>query len=204
MAKSDRNSVNYETVVESNAMEDHLLRYNRLWFWQAAATEFGNGELYEVTGYAGLTSEVDTILEGRYVDYMGIPVTKELKTFLEECQQPASIKTVPYDINVDAYTYGIKGWKEMTSTSPSRRHLGHYKAAFACKETTKLHVRMLNLLIKYGFAPDRWCISVTPLIEKQAGKPFLTRLRVIHLFEADYNLCPMVVLGNLEYKLKCN
>jgi hypothetical protein len=27
-----------------------------------------------------------------------------------------------------------------------------------------------------------------PLIEKDEGKPYLTRLRVIHLFNADYNL----------------
>jgi hypothetical protein len=44
---------------------------------------------------------------------------------------------------------------------------------------------MLNLSIMQGFAPTQWTQSVTPLIEKDEGKPYLTRLRVIHLFEAD-------------------
>jgi hypothetical protein len=36
MAQSDRYSVNYETVLESKATEDHLLWYNRKWFTQAS------------------------------------------------------------------------------------------------------------------------------------------------------------------------
>jgi hypothetical protein len=52
----------------------------------------------------------------------------------------------------------------------------------------QIHVDMINLPITYGFAPERWTRSVTPLIEKDEGLPLLTHLRVIHLFEADYNL----------------
>jgi hypothetical protein len=41
---------------------------------------------------------------------------------------------------------------------------------------------------QYRFAPKRWCTSVTVMIEKDPGNPRIERLRVIHLFEADYNL----------------
>ena len=54
---------------------------------------------------------------------------------------------------------------------------------------------MINLPITYGFAPERWTHSVMPLIEKDEGLPFLTRLRVIHLFEADYNLFLKLIYG---------
>jgi hypothetical protein len=33
------------------------------------------------------------------------------------------------------------------------------------------------------------------MIEKDDGKPYLTRLRVIHLFEADYNLFLKILFG---------
>ena len=36
---------------------------------------------------------------------------------------------------------------------------------------------------------------VTPLIEKDEGKPYLTCLQVIHLFEADYNLFLKILYG---------
>ena len=54
---------------------------------------------------------------------------------------------------------------------------------------------MLNIPIVSGFAPDRWLISVTLLIEKDEGLPYLTCLRVIHLFEADYNLFLKLIYG---------
>jgi hypothetical protein len=54
---------------------------------------------------------------------------------------------------------------------------------------------MINFPITYGFAPERWTRSVTPLIEKDEGMPLLTRLRVIHLFEADYNLFLKIIYG---------
>jgi hypothetical protein len=67
---------------------------------------------------------------------------------------------------------------------------------------------MINFPIIYGFAPERWTRSVTSLIEKEEGMPYLTRLRVIHLFEADYNLFIKIIYGrrmvqNGERKQPC-
>ena len=62
-------------------------------------------------------------------------------------------------------------------------------------EVAQLHVDMINFPTTYGFAPERWTRSVTPLIEKEEGMPYLTRLRVIHLFEADYNLLLKIIYG---------
>jgi hypothetical protein len=59
---------------------------------------------------------------------------------------------------------------------------------------------MINFPITYGFAPERWTRSVTPLIEKDEGMPLLTRLRVIHLFEADYNLFLKIIYGRRMVK----
>jgi hypothetical protein len=47
---------------------------------------------------------------------------------------------------------------------------------------------MMNIAIKNGIALDRWCKSVTVMIEKDTSVPAIHRLRIIHLYEADYNL----------------
>ncbi|KAI2493431.1 hypothetical protein MHU86_21130 [Fragilaria crotonensis] len=148
MAQSDKTSVEYTTILDSEEIEHELMTYNRAWFRQAHETPFGHGELYDMVGYDGLTEEADNIK-----------------------------------------------WKESTSTSPSGRHLGHYRTAILDDQVAALHTDMLNLPIQYGFAPDRWTSSVTPMIEKDDGKPYLTRLRVIHLFEADYNLFLKILFG---------
>jgi hypothetical protein len=206
MAQADKHSVTYDTVLDCDTIESELLQYNRTWFRQATDTPFGNGELFHLLGYDGLTEEASAIVSGTCISYMGIPMSRELQTFLEECRRPGSVKEVSSFITIDAFTETVKEWKETTSTSPSGRHLGHYKTALLNDRLLALYVDMLNLPITYGFAPERWTHSITPLIEKDEGKPFLTRLRVIHLFEADYNLFLKLVYGKrmVRNAEKCN
>jgi hypothetical protein len=54
---------------------------------------------------------------------------------------------------------------------------------------------MTNLPLKYGFAPARWCKSVSVMIAKDTGSSKIERLRVIHLFEADYNFTLKLLWG---------
>jgi hypothetical protein len=43
MAQSDKTSVTYDTILDCDAIEVELLRYNREWFRQAKETPFGLG-----------------------------------------------------------------------------------------------------------------------------------------------------------------
>ena len=195
MAQYDKHSVAYNTILDCDAIEGELLRYNRLWFRQASETPFGHGELFDLVGEAGLTEEATAIVSGDCISYMGIEMSRELQIFLEECKRPSTVNIIEHAISRADFTKAVKDWKESTSTSPSGRHLGHYRTAILDADVTGLHTDLLNIPIEYGFAPERWTHSVTPLIEKDAGHPYLTRLHVIHLFEADYNLFLKLVYG---------
>ena len=46
---------------------------------------------------------------------------------------------------------------------------------------------MCELPVKYGFASKRWAHALKLMLEKNQGKPRVSRLRLIHLLEADYN-----------------
>jgi hypothetical protein len=96
-----------------------------------------------------------------------------------------------------------KFWPESTTTSPSGRHLGHYRALLpglrtATKQGQKLdsmridlvrlHHQMLNYALRNGHSFQRWKKVVNVMLEKDPGNPKIHRLRVIHLYEADYNL----------------
>ena len=74
-----------------------------------------------------------------------------------------------------------------TSTSPSGRHLGHYKAIIQNKTLLTYLTKYLNLILEKGLVLTRWCNAVNIMIEKDKGQPKITRLRIIHLFEADLN-----------------
>ena len=200
MAQSEKNSVTYATILDCDAIEEELARYNREWFRQAKDTPFGNGELFDLVGFDGLTEPATNIVEGECMDHMGIPMSRELQVFLEECRRPDSVKMISTTITNEQFISSVKDWKESTSTSPSGRHLGHYRTAILDSDVADLHTQLLNLPIANGFAPERWTHSVTPLIEKDSGRPYLTRLRVIHLFEADYNLFLKIIFGRRMVK----
>ena len=91
-------------------------------------------------------------------------------------------------ITEDDIKKGFKSWKESTTTSPSGRHLGHYKALIQDPLLLTCMCKFLNIAISRGISIPRWCQAVNVLIEKDHGQPRINRLRIIHLFEADYNL----------------
>ena len=59
------------------------------------------------------------------------------------------------DLTVQQFILEIKIWKETTSTSPSGRHLGHYKAIIGDTTLAQIFTTMTALPLKYGVAPKR-------------------------------------------------
>ena len=98
-------------------------------------------------------------------------------------------------ITVQQFISGIKIWKETTSTSPSGRHLGHYKAIIRDENLAQTFTTMTSLPLQYGFAPKRWTTAIQVVLPKDAGAPKLTRLRNINILEADYNLILRTIWG---------
>jgi hypothetical protein len=47
--------------------------------------------------------------KGNHVDEMGIPMSKEMRTFLLKMRRPANVEDIESAILTDGYTYGIKG-----------------------------------------------------------------------------------------------
>jgi hypothetical protein len=107
---------------------------------------------------------------------------------------------------LEEYKGKIQKWDEHTSTSPgSNMHLGHLKAYWArhnfakdSDEEAELesirenilrgHLILLNYALQFGYSFDYWKMVVNAMLEKDPGTPKIHRLRVIHLYEADYNL----------------
>ncbi|KAG7374543.1 hypothetical protein IV203_013638 [Nitzschia inconspicua] len=101
----------------------------------------------------------------------------------------------------------MKVWNENTSTIPSGMHLGHYKAIIKpfpvpenydyedpdkpplCEDLrndlVQGQLQLVKYAIKHSYCYNRWSKVATFMIQKEPGN---TRLRVIHLCEADFNL----------------
>jgi endonuclease/exonuclease/phosphatase family metal-dependent hydrolase len=120
-------------------------------------------------------------------------------------------------ISFDDFIKGFLKWKESTSTSPSGRHLGIYKTLVTVylnssgefddtdegtMPTKYKAERVLGLIYglattaaRLGFYLQRWTKVINVMIYKEPGNFNLDKLRVIHLFEADFNLTVGILFG---------
>ena len=186
---TDPDDLIWETVVEKEEMERHLLQYNRESFRAASASPFGNGALYDAITFSGLSIPADQILSGKSPPEWSQD-DQAMSEFLASFTLPQSVSdkpAIPSDITQDDVLRGFQSWKESTSTSPSGRHLGLYKAEIQHPVLLSCFVKFLNIAISSGISIPRWSNAVNILIEKDTGQPKINRLRIIHLFEADFN-----------------
>jgi hypothetical protein len=188
----DPAALSWEHVTDAGAIERHLLDYNnRENFRKAAASPCGHGVIHDALTYSGLSAASDSILQGEIPPEWNVE-DGLLRSFLASFAiPPENLKDkrdIESTITDEDFKYGITGWQKSTSTSPSGRHLGHYKSIVQDADLLGVQVMLMNIAIKNGIALDRWCKSVTVMIEKDTGRPAIRRLRIIHLYKADYNL----------------
>ena len=199
------------TVAYTEKADVHreCLERNRRHFNQAAGTPWTIYPLSEV-GTSATKFKTDKMPDGRRVR-MPADTFLETNTLLDLIQSaeiPANAN-ISAEISFDDFVSAISVWSENTSTSPSGRHLGHYKALVSVYKDThaklelkikateilQLFVDLLNLASTKGFALDRWKTVINVMIYKKPGVYLIDKLRVIHLFEADYNFVIGLIFG---------
>ena len=132
--------------------------------------------------------------------------------FLNRTADIEQLKVEP-TISEKEFSGKLRAWRESTSTSPSGLHLGHYKALIArhryssipededeehrqnrerlfCiqRELLDLHLTLQNYANKRGYSYNRWKKVANTILFKDPGVIKIHWTRVIHLYEADYNL----------------
>jgi len=85
--------------------------------------------------------------------------------------------------------------RESTATSPFGLHIGHYKIACDDDEILEIHRKLLLLPFIHCFVPDRWTSTVQCMLEKDPGRPWIHRLRIIELFDAQVNAGFQIFIG---------
>jgi hypothetical protein len=185
----------------------HLVNRNRKHFGQAQGTPFTVSPLADHLGFQGQTEHAEAILNGEY-DVAQLDKSVQLLIRHLQRMDHVSNHTIKPTIHPDEFISKIKSWRESTSTSPSGLHLGHYKSMVARhsfsdlpdedpqklklnrmqEDLIQLHIRMINYALTTGYTYDRWTQVANAMLFKEPGNMKIHRTRVIHIYEADYNL----------------
>lgn len=191
----------WETITIPQQIEHLLIQRNQHHFRQAEGTPFTRPPFLADIGYKADGYAAELILSGQ-IQYHH---TSEATSLLIAHLQKRTLNTINGLITYDEVLNKLKKWDERTTTSPSGLHLGHYHCSWRDprididdplralvitqqKQILQATVSLLNYAIKFGYTYVRWTKIVNVMIQKDIGNPRIHRLRVIHLYEADYNL----------------
>jgi hypothetical protein len=112
---------------------------------------------------------------------------------------PPSSQPVSIHVSTSNYKSFFQKWNKNTSTLPSGKHLGHYKALLApdlvqdspltnpADKIITLKIKLCQFTLAHEHIWNRWKGIVSVMIEKKPGLFLMEKLCTIHLFEADYN-----------------
>ena len=125
---------------------------------------------------------------------------KQLKLAYDATELGEEASKIGSPITIEEFQYFFRKKRESTESSPSTRHLGHYKVAAYNNDLSYMYVTMINIGLVCGIAMTRWKHAIDIMIEKDKGSPKLHRLRVIQLLEADLNFCLSLVFGKRMMK----
>jgi hypothetical protein len=188
-----------EQIHEPTIIVEKFINRNIHHFSQAQSPPFTEGKLLQNFNYKG------TNIQSQQLVALGIiqdELNDEDKFILQFLTQLSKGKsdTLDQDITLNEFQHALLKRNKRTTTSPSGRHLGHYKLIQRLKvqedsnqpdksqELIQLYYNIMKISILIGQPLQRWTEVTTCMIEKIPGNPRLDKMRVIHLFEVDYNL----------------
>ena len=156
----------------------------------------------EEIDWSASTHTLDLILEGKWIHEDIDEVSQDV---INHMKSRTKLDSIQDTLTINEWVEKIRSWPESTSTSPSGFHLSHSKALvmpFDLEEDDadrelleaqrhdliEWQIKMLNLAITNKYSMNRWQHIVNVMIFKEPNNLKIHRLRVIHLYEQDYNL----------------
>ncbi len=173
---------------------EHICAANHRQYHQAHDTPFASEPLLSYFGYCGDSNEAESLLNGH------LPLTDRLlpetMQIISTLANPSSVlPSFSANITKEDFSSLYKVIPEASSSSPSGRHVGHYKVASQFDYLSDLHATMMSIPYIAGFSPDRWKTVVDIMLEKTPGEPKTHRLRIIALQESDFNQSNRLLLA---------
>jgi hypothetical protein len=119
--------VTWKRNTDPTEIEDKLLERNIKHFGQADGTLFTTDYFKSDFTYEGVSSSVNRLLAGDYTFSNDKDFTSGARHLLHKLGDGNRLSSLTDGVSYKEFIQGLSRWSEGTSTSPSGRHLGHYR-----------------------------------------------------------------------------
>ena len=195
-------------LVTQEAIEEVLVPHTAKRFKQpqSDSTPFATGERSSRLGRICTSDDAEKILAGTY-DYQLEDLSDEARHWLLHLKYKTKPDHPMIDTHISTEEW-VRGWSKMRESTASapNGHFGHYKtAAVAARlpedhpdhfpELAAIYAKLVSLPLKHGFAPEEWKQCVDAVLEKIPGRPIIEKLRIVMLFDAQFNFALKLIFG---------
>jgi len=131
-----------------------VCKVNAKQYHQAHYTRFGSGPVAQLFGRRGDTLASDALLAGTIPEALPPTTLPETIRVLNTLATPVPTATGDAMVSSDDFRSTYRVAHESTSSSPSGRHIGHYKAVLKDPSLVCMHSQMMSIPFQAGFAPQ--------------------------------------------------
>ena len=180
---------------DRDAIHNEILKRNAKHLQQASSTPFAKGRLRRELKWDGTGPLAEKILTGDILNEHRFSSAMQLYLESLKVNDLSRLNTIRPNLLLEDYQNFWKKKRESTVTSPFGLHIGHYKAATQNLKILEVHRRLLVIPFQIGLVPRRWRRTVQTMLEKEPGAPWIHRLRIIELFDAQANAGFQIFVG---------
>jgi hypothetical protein len=145
-----------------------LLNRNINHYAQAHNTPFTIHPIQKWFEYEGTNSTVVKLIKEQIMPDNIEQLPSYVQEILKELANGNNLYDISDDITFDEFVAGLVKWNERTTTSPSGRHLGHYKLLTRLniyddknnnlsQQILHLYYQVSTIAAKTGNSLNRWC-----------------------------------------------
>jgi ribonuclease HI len=198
----------YTNITDSNLMFNFLLKRNFDHLMQSENSMFTNGQILNECGWYGEEEGMEKLLQGtlnaeeiktEYPQFgqEGVEFIKALRYAKDK--DGKVVETFQWKFGVEEYLEVFNKTNESTACGPSGIHMSHWKAACERPNIARVHAYFMWAAFEFGFSYPRWEQSWHCMIKK-LQQPLLPKLRIVQLFEGDFNAGLKYLIGRKMMK----
>jgi hypothetical protein len=185
-------AVTWKMETKPQQVLDTLFSRNVTHFDQAEKTSFTQSPLIEQLCYTGMTPAGQALIQKGELILPPDPPSPHAHEIMARLGEDLGLhQTLPDLLTLENFTSTIRKWKEATSTSPSGKHLGHYKSLLSLDSQINQYTEeipgpsILKVLsdvassaFNTGITMPQWTKVTTCMIEKIPGTPRIKKLYI--------------------------
>jgi hypothetical protein len=200
--------VGWTEIEDDTIIHSLLLRKNAQQLMRSATSPFATGSITDECGFDGegpLTSKlIESLLSHQEKERLldgHANVKTELDEFITALGQPTdsngnALHDFTWSFGMKEFRKTFRKTRESTACGPSGLNMSYWKACAEDEDIATVQAFFIEKAFQFGFSYPRWQISWHCMLKKD-DKPYIHRLRIIQLFEGDFNGALKFLLGRL-------